>query len=303
MATEIRYRWRYYDDARGRHYVTRHYCTEAQIRTEHPDATPVEGSRQILELAENWLVNSTGVFQRPPAEDNGAMCGRYALYGPHSRYRDHFQVDDWPDFPDRYNIAPSLSVPVIRQAPNGRRVADLLRWGLIPNWAKDPAIGAKLNNARGESVTEKPSFRSAYRRRRCIVPASGFYEWQEVPGERKQPWFIHLKADEPMAMGGLWESWTDPASGEVLRTFCVITTAANELMAPIQDRMPVILRPADWAVWLAPGTAIEQIAPLVIPAPAESMEAWRVSRKVSSAREDEPGLVEMAASGPDDGAA
>jgi putative SOS response-associated peptidase YedK len=295
MATEIRYRWRYFDEASGRHCTTRHHCTESQIRVEHPDATPVDGSRDVLELTENWLVNSTSHFQQPRAVDNEAMCGRYALYGPISRNRDHFQVDDWPDFPDRYNIAPSLSVPVIRQAPDGRRVADLLRWGLIPNWAKDPSIGAKLNNARSESVAEKPSFRSAYRRRRCIVPASGFYEWQAVPGQTwKQPWYIHLKADEPMAMGGLWESWTDPASGEILRTFCVITTAANEIMAPIHDRMPVILRPADWVAWLAPGSAMEQVAPLVVPAPADSMEAWAVSRKVSSAREEGPELIEPA---------
>jgi putative SOS response-associated peptidase YedK len=219
------------------------------------------------------------------------MCGRYALYGPISRYRDHFETEDWPDFLDRYNIAPSLSVPVIRQAPDGRRVADLLRWGLIPHWAKEASIGAKLNNARGESVAEKPSFRSAYQRRRCIVPASGFYEWQEVPGQRKQPWYIHLKSGEPLAMGGLWESWTNP-EGEILRTFCVITTGPNAVMTPIHDRMPVILRREDWARWLAPGTAMEQVSPLIAPAPAEVMQAWPVSRKVSSAREEGPDLIE-----------
>lgn len=220
------------------------------------------------------------------------MCGRYAIFGPHSRYRDHFQVGAWPDVPDRYNVALSMWLPVIRQAPDGRRVADLLRWGLVPNWAKDEAIGAKLNNARGETVSEKPSFRSAYRRRRCIVPAAGFYEWQPVPGQKwKQPWFIRLLAGEPMGMGGLWESWTNPA-GEVVRTFCVVTTAANELMAPIHDRMPVVLQPEDWTAWLAPDTAPEQVAPLVRPAAPETMEAWPVSRKVSSAREDGPELVE-----------
>lgn len=218
------------------------------------------------------------------------MCGRYALYGPISRNRDHFEVDDWPDFPDRYNIAPSLSVPVIRQAPDGRRVAGLLRWGLIPHWAKDEAIGAKLNNAGGESVAEKPSFRSAYRRRRCIVPASGFYEWQEVPGQRKQPWYIRLKSGEPLAMGGLWESWTNP-DGEIIRSVCIITTGPNAVMSPIHDRMPVILRREDWVQWLAPNAAMEQIAPLIAPAPAETMQAWPVSRKVSSAREESPELI------------
>jgi putative SOS response-associated peptidase YedK len=219
------------------------------------------------------------------------MCGRYALYGPSSRYQEHFHTESWPDFPDRYNIAPSAWVPVIRQAPDGRRVADLLRWGLIPNWSKDEAIGAKLNNARGETVADKPSFRLAYRKRRCIVPAMGYYEWQEVAGERKQPWFIHLKSDEPMAMGGLWESWTNP-DGEIVRTFCVVTVGPNEVMAPIHDRMPVILRPEDWSAWLSPDSDVGGIAPMVSPAPSETMEAWRVSRRVSSAREDSPDLLE-----------
>lgn len=105
------------------------------------------------------------------------MCGRYVLYGPSSRYQEHFHTESWPDFPDRYNIAPSAWVPVIRQAPDGRRLTDLLRWGLVPNWAKDESMGPRLNNARGETVAEKPAFRTAYQRRRCIVPAMGYYEW------------------------------------------------------------------------------------------------------------------------------
>jgi putative SOS response-associated peptidase YedK len=213
------------------------------------------------------------------------MCGRYVLYGNPSRYSENFQTENWPEFPDRYNIAPSSWVPVIRQSPQGSRVTDLLRWGLIPNWSRDEAIGAKLNNARGESVAEKPSFRAAFRRRRCIVPATGFYEWQEVAGQRKQPWYIHLKHDEPMAMGGLWESWTNP-EGEIIRTFCVITTGPNAVMAPIHDRMPVILRRADWAAWLAPDSSPEVVAPLIAAAPADTMEAWPVTRKVSNAREE-----------------
>jgi len=112
------------------------------------------------------------------------MCGRYVLYGPQSRYQECFQVTGWPDVGDRYNIAPTSLVPIIRQSPEGARVADLLKWGLIPHWAKDPSIGAKMNNARGETVAEKPSFRDAFKRRRCIVPASGFYEWK---AEGKRP--------------------------------------------------------------------------------------------------------------------
>lgn len=220
------------------------------------------------------------------------MCGRYALYGPVSRHRDDFGVPDWVDFPDRYNIAPSSWVPVIRQAPDGRRVVDLLRWGLVPTWAENEAIGAKLNNARGETVAEKPSFRAAYRRRRCIVPASGFYEWQAVEGSpRKQPWYISLLDGKPMAMGGLWESWT-AADGNLVRTFCVITTGPNEIMAPIHDRMPVLLPPDTWATWLSPDSDLARIAPMIAPLPALQMQAWPVSRKVSNAREDSSDLVE-----------
>lgn len=140
-------------------------------------------------------------------------------------------------------------------------------------------------------MAEKPSFRSAYQRRRCIVPASGFYEWQEVTGERKQPWFIRLKAGEPMAMGGLWESWTNP-DGEIVRTFCVITTGPNDVMRPIHDRMPVILRREDWPGWLSSDGDPKRVAAMIGPAPAEAMEAWRVSRKVSSAREEAAELIE-----------
>jgi putative SOS response-associated peptidase YedK len=219
------------------------------------------------------------------------MCGRYALYGPSPRYRDHFETAAWPDFPDRFNIAPSSWVPVIRQAPDGRRSADLLRWGLVPNWSKDPALGAKLNNARGETVAEKPSFRAAYRHRRCIVPAAGYFEWQEVPGEKKQPWYIHLKSDEPMALGGLWESWTNP-DGEIIRTFCVVTVGPNAVMAPIHERMPVLLQKADWPAWLSPEADMARIVAMVCPAPAETVEAWRVSRRVSNAREESPELIQ-----------
>jgi len=219
------------------------------------------------------------------------MCGRYVIYGPQSRYQEYFATEAWPDFPDRYNIAPSAPVPVIRQAPDGRRVVNLLRWGLVPNWSKDESIGAKLNNARGETVSEKPSFRTAYQKRRCIVPASGYYEWQEVPGQRKQPWYIHLKSGEPMAMGGLWESWTN-ADGEIIRTFCVITTGPNEVMTPIHDRMPVLLRREDWPAWLSPHGDQSRVAQMIGPADAGLMEAWRVSRKVSNAREEGAELIE-----------
>ncbi len=223
------------------------------------------------------------------------MCGRYVLEGNPGRLQDYFGTAHWPAFESSWNIAPSAQVPIIRQAPDGRRVADLLRWGLVPHWSNDPAIGAKLNNARGETVAEKPSFRAAYRRRRCLVPASGYYEWQAVPGESKQPWYIRLCSAEPLAMGGLWESWVDPDSGEILRTFCVITVGPNQLMAPIHDRMPVILAPDQWAAWLSPETESGAVAAMVVPAPAEAMAAWKVSRRVSRASENDANLVEAVA--------
>jgi putative SOS response-associated peptidase YedK len=219
------------------------------------------------------------------------MCGLYAMFGPVSHHREYFAVDAWPEFPERYKIPPASLAPVVRQAPDGRRVADLLRWGLMPHWAKDETIARKLINARSETVAEKPSFRSAYRRRRCIVAASGFYEWQAVPGQHwKQPYYVSIKSGEPMAMGGIWESWTNSV-GEIIRTYCIITTQANALMAPIHDRMPVILPRDTWTAWLDPATDSARIAPLLVPADTSTMTAWPVSRKISSRGDDGPDLV------------
>ena len=217
------------------------------------------------------------------------MCGRYVLYGPQSRYQAYFDTKYWPEFADRYNIAPTSVVPVIRQSPEGERVADLLKWGLIPHWAKEPGIGLKLNNARAESLTEKPSFRDAFKRRRCIVPASGFYEWK-AESIGKQPYYIHLKPDEPLAMAGLWESWRDP-DGVVVRTFCIITTEANALMAQIHERMPVLLRPGDFAQWLDPEIPGEELRELLGPYPVDPMEAWPVSKAVSRASNEGAELI------------
>jgi len=218
------------------------------------------------------------------------MCGRYVLYGPQSRYQQYFDAKLWPEFEDSYNIAPTSSVPVIRQSPEGDRVADLLKWGLIPHWAKDQTIGAKLNNARSETVAEKPSFRDAFKRRRCIVPASGFYEWK-VMSAWKQPYYITLKSGEPLAMAGLWESWHGE-TGELVRTFCILTTAANSLMEQIHDRMPVLLHPDDFACWLDPAVAGTELLPVMHPYPADLMDAWAVSNAVSRANNEGKGLIE-----------
>jgi putative SOS response-associated peptidase YedK len=208
------------------------------------------------------------------------MCGRFALKNPPSELITRFGLDECADFGPRYNIPPGTDIPVIRQSPEGKRVLHLLRWGLVPHWSKDLAIGTKLNNARGESVAEKPSFRDAFKRRRCLIPASGFYEWK-VEGKIKQPYYIGLKSGEPMAMGGIWESWKAP-DGTILRTACIITTQANDLMAGIHDRMPVILAPGAWGAWLgAENVSTEALRALLVTAPAEGMVAYPVGMAVN----------------------
>lgn len=217
------------------------------------------------------------------------MCGRYALYGPEALWQEYFGIDDWPEFTDNYNIAPSLDVPVIRCSPAGQHVAGLLRWGLVPHWSRDPAIGAKLNNARGESLREKPSFRDAFERRRCLIPASGFYEWH-TEGRLKQPYYIHHRSDEPLAMAGLWESWRTPEGG-LLRSFCVITTGPNAVMQSIHDRMPVLIGRQEWARWLDPKAPADRVSALIAPCAAELIEAWPVDRQVGRATSEGSGLI------------
>jgi putative SOS response-associated peptidase YedK len=216
------------------------------------------------------------------------MCGRYALQSTPAELVTRFGLDECTDFGPRFNIPPGTDIPVIRQSPEGRRVLHLLRWGLVPHWSKDPAIGAKLNNARGESVAEKPSFRDAFRRRRCLIPASGFYEWKSE-GKVKQPYYISLKSGEPMAMGGLWESWK-ASDGSILRTVCVVTTSPNSVMATIHDRMPVIIASDQWQTWLSGRS--EEVAGMVAPYREEELQAWPVSRRVSKTQDDEAGLIE-----------
>jgi putative SOS response-associated peptidase YedK len=218
------------------------------------------------------------------------MCGRFALKAPSSELITQFDLDDCADFPIRYNITPGTNIPVIRLSPDGKRVLHLLRWGLVPHWAKDPGIGARLNNARGESVADKASFRDAFKRRRCLVPADGFYEWK-TEGKIKQPYYFSLKSGEPMAMAGIWESWTAPDGG-ILRTVCIITTVANALTAPVHDRMPVIIPPDNWQAWLS--EPMEKIDSLVTAYQDEGLQTWPVSRQVNSTVEDDAKLIEPA---------
>jgi putative SOS response-associated peptidase YedK len=215
------------------------------------------------------------------------MCGRYALQSPPTELITRFGLDECAEFGPRYNIPPGTDIPVIRQSPEGNRVLHLLRWGLVPHWSKDPGIGAKLYNARGESVADKPSFRDAFKRRRCLIPANGFFEWA-ADGKIKKPYYISLKSGEPMAMGGLWESWKAPEGG-ILRTVCVVTTSPNAVMEPIHDRMPVIVAPEHWQYWLA--APVDDINGLVVPCDPALIVAWPVDRRVSRTTEDDPALL------------
>lgn len=219
------------------------------------------------------------------------MCGRFALAAPKAQLVLHFELDEFvsegEDFPARYNIPPGTDIAVIRQSPEGKRVLQHLRWGLIPHWSKDPSLGAKLNNARGESVHERPAFKSAFAKRRCLVPVSGFYEWK-AEGKTKQPYYFSSKSGVPLALAGLWESWRAP-DGTIIRTVCIITSAANELMASVHDRMPVIIETADWARWLdAPP---EAVADLLRPYAGTDLQAWPVDRRVSRPAEDDERLL------------
>jgi putative SOS response-associated peptidase YedK len=175
------------------------------------------------------------------------MCGRFTLAQSPEAVAKAFGLDAVPNFPPRYNIAPSQPVGVIVRGQNAPKPEfRLMGWGLIPSWAKDPSIGAKLINARSETLTEKPSFRAAFKYRRCLIPADGFYEWQKTQGGAKQPFYFSMAGNAVFAFAGLWESWND------IESCTILTTAANGLLQPIHDRMPVILSPKDYGRWLDP---------------------------------------------------
>ena len=220
------------------------------------------------------------------------MCGRYVVaYDPETLVTGFSLLRVVP-FPRRWNVAPQSLVPVVRETREGERVAELMRWGLVPHWARDAAIGHKLSNARSEGVFDKPSFRQAVRRRRCLLPASGFYEWQALPGGGKQPWYISPRQGPFMAMAGLFEAWRPAPEAEWLLTCCVITTAANALMAPLHDRMPVIVPPEHWAAWLSRDLQDPAaLAPLLAPAPPGALQAWPVSRAVNRGSAEGEALV------------
>jgi len=228
--------------------------------------------------------------QRTPLSDR---LRRYALYAPTSQLQSQFDVstDEIPgDLSPRYNAAPMQWLPVVRQRQTGERVVHLLRWGLVPSWARDESIATKLINARGETLGEKPSFRAAYKSRRCVIPASGFYEWKRE-GKEKQPYFIHPPDGELFGFAGLWERWSPADGGESVDTFTVVTTDANAIMRPLHDRMPVILAPADYAAWLTKGTDPGLLTGLVVPCPDAMLKVYPVSKAVGSVANEGPDLI------------
>ena len=219
------------------------------------------------------------------------MCGRFTLTIDPADLRDAFPGLTFPEsMAPRYNVAPSQSVAVA--ANNGKNQVEFFKWGLVPSWAQDPSIGNRMINARAESLAEKPSFRAAYKRRRCLILADGFYEWQPVTGGKsKTPMLIRLKSGEPFAFAGLWEAW-HPDQEDTLLSCTVITTTPNTLMERIHNRMPVILKPEAYPLWLDPAEQPpDKLDKLLKPYPASQMTAFSVSRLVNDPKNDSPECI------------
>jgi putative SOS response-associated peptidase YedK len=224
------------------------------------------------------------------------MCGRFVIKTPPNQLREAFGYAEQPNFPPRYNIAPTQPIPVVR-IDNGRRSFALVRWGLIPAWVKDPRGFSLLINARAESVLDKPAFRNAMRRRRCLVPADGFYEWKQ-DGARKRPFFAAART--PVAFAGLWEPWIGP-NGEEVETACIITTTANRTLRALHDRMPVVIAPQAFDLWLdCARVDATTAAALLVPAPEDTFAAHEISTAVNRTANDSPTLIEPLAPGAKD---
>jgi len=219
------------------------------------------------------------------------MCGRYAFFSPAEAVRRTFALDDVPELEPRYNVAPTQDVPAVRAAEEGARQFAMLHWGLVPKWAKERAIGNRMINARAETLAEKPSFRDAFRKRRCLVLTDGWYEWQVAPGG-KQPWFIRMKDARPFAFAGLWERWKDPANGSLLESCTIVTTDAAASIRKIHDRMPVVLAESHWDRWLDTAFSdTETLSELLLPFDAGALEAWPVSRQVNAPKNQGAELI------------
>ena len=217
------------------------------------------------------------------------MCGRYAITSSPEAIRALFRYEDQPNFPARYNVAPTQPVPIVRLV-DGKRRFTLVRWGLIPSWVKDPRAFSLVINARGESVNDKPAFRNAMRYRRCLFPIDGFYEWRRE-GQGKRAFYVHLKSGEPIALAGLWETWTGP-DGEEIETAAIVTTRANRSLAAIHERMPVVVPKDAFDFWLnSSGIDAETAVALIAPAQDDLLIAHEVSPAVNRVANDSPDLI------------
>lgn len=223
-----------------------------------------------------------------------AMCGRFTLKAQPERIKAEFKAAVLPEAAgfERFNIAPSQMIDAVLNQEK-ERVVTRLKWGLVPSWAKDPEVGNRMINARSETITEKPSFREAFKKRRCIIPSSGFYEWQKSAGGGKQPFYFYLKEKEVFGFAGLYEEWIDNQTGELLESCTIITTEANAVLKPVHDRMPVILTANHYDEWLdEKATDTERLQKLLVPYSAQAMASHAVSRAVNIATTDEAGLIE-----------
>lgn len=225
------------------------------------------------------------------------MCGRFVSVASPELLTQHFGVEtvETGDLGARYNLTPRSLVYGVT-ATGGVRTLEALRWGLVPFWAKDLKIGDRMINARAETVAEKPAYRHAFQKQRCLLPATAFYEWQKLPGKKtKQPWLFRPRDGEPIAFAGLWESWRDPDDEDAapLRSTTIVTTNANDLMAPVHDRMPVILPESAWERWLDPENHdVAGLRELLVPAAEDVLERYPISTKVNSPRNQGPELLE-----------
>lgn len=219
------------------------------------------------------------------------MCGRFTVKSDPAEIRKRFRLATIPNLLPRYNVAPTQNVPVVGLGKNGLNLVQM-RWGLVPSWSKDPKAGAPLINARADTVAEKPAFRGAFQKRRCLVVADGFYEWTGEK-DQKQAWYIVLKSGEPFGFAALWERWrpSDGRREEAILSTAIVTTEANDAIAHIHHRMPVILDPADHDAWLDPDAVPDRLARLLKPLPSAAVQAYRVGRAVNAVRNDGPECV------------
>ncbi|HYF02934.1 MAG TPA: SOS response-associated peptidase [Patescibacteria group bacterium] len=220
------------------------------------------------------------------------MCGRYSIFANARAIEKRFKAKfpNEGELQPRYNAAPTQTLPIITNNNEGERTIEFFHWGLIPSWADNPAIGSKMLNARAETLAEKPSFKNALKKRRCLVLADGFYEWQQI-GKQKQPVRTSLKSGDVFAMAGLWEKWTDKESGEIIHSFTIITTEANELLKPVHDRMPVILSPKNEDLWLSNELGMDEHLRLLKPYNDSELKVEPVSKLVNNAGFDECSIL------------